>query len=253
MNILETFLYYFYAPNGRFEACGMFTLSHIVAVFISIALIVVALLFLRKIDEVKKLRLTRLIAIILTVLEAIKILHSFIYKDLHLDAWFPLSYCGLFIFAAWMYGFGNRIIKKSASDFISYGCIIAGVAFLIFPTTSLMSYPAWHFFSLYSLFYHSVMIVFGIIFLKDRQKLNKKDYFGYSSFVIIFAFIAIILNCIYGSNLMNLREPYNIPIAFLQNAYSILPTSYTLITLVGYLIIPFISENIAKLLKRQVR
>lgn len=235
------FGYYFYAPKGRFQACGMFTLGHIVAAAACFILVIGLLFAVRKnITEPAKSKLIRIIAIILTVLESVKILHSFIYGDLNLDAWFPLSYCGLFIFAAWMAGFGKSYIRRAGEVFIAYGCPVAGIAFLIFPTTSLMSFPIWHFFSLYSLFFHSVMIFMGVIFLKEEKPLNYSAFKSYSGFVIIFAIPAILLNVFFGSNLMNLREPYNIPIEFLQSLYSSFPPGYTGLVLAAYMLIPII-------------
>ena len=235
------FGYYFYAPQGRFQSCGMFTFAHIVAAVVCI-IIVISLLFAtrKNFTEQAKSKLIRSVAIILTVLESVKILHSFIYGNLNLDSWFPLSYCGLFIFAAWMAGFGKSYIRRAGEVFIAYGCPVAGIAFLIFPTTSLMSFPIWHFFSLYSLLFHSVMIFTGIIFLKEEKQLNCSAFKSYSGFVITFAIPAILLNVCFQSNLMNLREPYNIPIEFLQSLYRSFPLGYTGLVLAAYMLIPLI-------------
>lgn len=247
----KNFLYYFYAPTGRFEACGMFTASHLIAVAICVALIICFALYCIKTNKLQTNIFMRYVAIILTILELIKIAHSFIYKELHLDAWFPLSYCGLFIFAAWMSGFGRKNIKNAGEAYITYGCPIAGIAFLIFPTTSLMSFPVWHFFSLYSLFFHSVMIFSGIIMLYKEKRLNKESFLNYTYFVIGFSIPAIIINSIKGSNLMNLRMPYNIPIDFLQQLYDFTPAAYTVLVLICYTIIPFAVGGICGKIKRK--
>lgn len=247
---LNHFLYNFFAPYGKFNACGMFTLPHLIGTFICLVIIVISLILFFKLNLYNRLtRLSRIFAIILTVLETIKISHSFIYGDLHLDAWFPLSYCGLFIFALWMTGFGNIKLRRLGEAYITYGCPIAGICFLIFPTTSLMSFPIWHFFSLYSLFFHSVMVFIGVIFLLKSNRLNKDIYLSYTIFVLFFSAIAIALNITYNCNLMNLREPYNIPIEFLQNLYTSFPYGYTLLTLVAYLIIPFVVGGIFRKVK----
>ncbi len=237
------FGYYFFAPAGRFDPCGMFTIPHIVSSVLCIAVIFVLLYCNRnKLDAVRSDSFIKKTAMILTVLETIKITHSFVYGDLYLDAWFPLSYCGLFIFALWMSLSKNDFIKNAGNAFISYGCPIAGIAFLIFPTTSLMNYPIWHYFSLYSLLFHSYMIFMGISSILQEKRLTAKAYTGYMSFVFTFSFIAIILNSIFQCNLMNLREPYNIPIQFLQDSHTLSPLLYTMIVLFAYAIIPlFIS------------
>lgn len=245
------FGYYFYAPQGRFEPCGMFTTSHIIATLICFSLVAILLFaFKKRRNEFTKLKLIRFSAVLLTVLEIIKITHSFIYGDYYLDAWFPLSYCGIFIFALWMAGYGKNKIKRVGEAFIAFGCPFAGIAFLIFPTTSLMIFPVWHYFSLYSLFFHSLMMYVGFTLLFDEKRLDLKTYLSYAVFVIIFAVPAIILNSIFDSNLMNLREPFNVPIQFFQVLGEAYPFLYTLIVIAIFMAIPIIMAAITGKLKK---
>lgn len=233
------FGYYFYSPRGRFEPCGMFSLPHIISVIVCIVLIALVLVLTsKKIDRNKLKCCYKITFFLLVILETIKIIHSIIYGDYYLDAWFPLSYCGLFIFALGMAGYGNGRIEFAGETYITYGCPIAGVAFLMFPTTSLMDFPVWHFFSLYSLLFHSLMIYFGVLLLLKEKKLMLNKYLCYICFVVLFSLIAIGLNVQYNSNLMNLREPYNIPIEFLQNLYNNTAWGYTIVVLGAYCIIP---------------
>lgn len=245
------FMYHFFAPQGRYEACGMFTTPHLIAAFTAIALVFVLLMLYKKglfAPEIGKL--TRSLAIIVTILELIKISHSFLYGDLYLDAWFPLSYCGLFIFALWMASFGTNIIGKIGRIFIAYGCPFAGLAFLIFPTTSLMNFPVWHYFSIYSLLFHFLMIYLGVIYLFNEESFGPKTFCCYSLFVIFFAIPAISLNCAFDSNLMNLHEPYNIPIQLIQNLYSFSSVLYTIVVIFLYMLIPIIVAAVFKKFKK---
>jgi hypothetical protein len=234
--------YYFYAPQGRFGSCGMFTLEHIISAIICIFAVVCLLVFLykRNVGEGFNQKIVRISAISLTVLEILKISHSFIYGDYHLDAWFPLSYCGLFIYALWMAGFGKGKVKRCGEVFIAYGCAFAGLMFLIFPTTSLMLFPIWHYFSIYSLLFHSVMMFVGIRLLLTENKFNKSTYLYYFAYVLFFAIISIVMNSIFDCNLMNLREPYNIPIQILQDIYNAFNYAYTVIGLIIYMLVPLL-------------
>ncbi len=233
----------FFAPQKVFEPCGMFTTSHIIAVFVCVAIVVVAFSIIHiKKYTINKTKTIRWLAFLISILECIKITHSFYYGYSYLDSWFPLSYCGLFIYAMWMVGYGKGFIKRSGEIFIAYGCPVAGVLFLIFPTTSLMSFPVWHFLSLYSLFFHTLMIFVGISSLYSEPKINAKTYLQYILFITVFSVIAITLNSIYGSNLMNLRKPYNIPILFLQNLYSTSKIGFTAFTYFVFSIIPFVTN-----------
>jgi len=245
------FGYYFFAPRDRFAPCGMFTASHIVATIICIAVIIVCLLlYNNKFRYYPQFKLYRAFAIILTFFEAIKISHSFIYGDYYLDAWFPLSYCGLLIFALWIAGYGKGTIKRSAEHFIAYGCPIAGIAFLISPSTSLMMFPVWHYFSVYSMFYHSLMIFLGVQTLKFSQKLNLRNYIECNAFVLVFCFMAISINSIFDSNLMLLRMPFNIPVKFLTIVYNSHPFAYTVVALTSYMIIPVLTSFFANLIRK---
>ena len=247
-----SFGYYFYAPQGRFSPCGMFTAEHIISASICLITVISLLIFhYRRNIESSNLKLIRFSAVLLTILEVIKITHSFIYGDLHLDAWFPLSYCGLFIYSLWMAGFGKGRIKRCGEVFIAYGCAFAGLMFLIFPTTSLMLFPIWHYFSIYSLFFHSLMIFVGIRLLLNEPKLDKATYFFYFAFVLFFALISITMNIIFGCNLMNLREPYNIPIQLLQDIYSAFNPEYTVIGLIIYMLVPLIMAVLFGKIKRK--
>ena len=236
------FGYYFYAPQGRFEPCGMFTSEHIISSLLCILIVIGLLVLLNKINCRNDLnqKIVRITAVSLTVLEVIKITHSFIYSDLHLDAWFPLSYCGLFIYALWMVGFGKGKVKRCGEVFIAYGCAFAGLMFLIFPTTSLMLFPIWHYFSLYSLLFHSIMIFVGVRLLLKENKFDKSTYLNYYIYVLLFATVSIVMNSVFGCNLMNLREPYNIPIQILQDIYNAFSPAYTIIGLIIYMLVPFL-------------
>ena len=248
---LEYYLvYYFYAPYGRFKPCGMFSLQHIISALICLAAVVILYIYFKDIFLHKtKIKGIRITAMILSILELIKIVHSFIYGDFNLDAWFPLSYCGLFIFALWICGYAKGFINKCAYVYITYGCAFAGIAFLIFPTTSLMMYPIWHYFSLYSLLYHSVMIFWSIVFISEKKALNINSFVAYTIFITIFVIPALLINKLFESNLMNLKIPYNIPITFIQNIYCFSPQLYTLMVYCIFLAIPLFIEFISNIYK----
>ncbi len=247
-------LYYFYAPTGRFEPCGMFTPAHI----LSISLCIIAVIAILRIAHKKQINFVTkkyclIFAIVLTCLELIKITHSFIYNETHLDAWFPLSYCGLLIFALWIKALCNGKIEKAANAFISFGCPVAGLLFMIFPTTSLMSFPVWHYFSIYSLFYHSLMLLLGLNSLISEPKLSPKTYLCYLCFVFVFSIPAISMNSIYGSNLMNFREPYNIPIDILHQLHDFFEPAYIALVMIIYMLIPIVTEALKKLFKASIQ
>ena len=110
----------FFAPQGVFAPCGMFTAPHLVATAIAIIFSITAFLILKnRFNELRFRFLCRCFAIIVTALEITKIVHSFTNGYTNLDAWVPISYCSLFIYSLWMAGFGNGTLKDAGESFIT--------------------------------------------------------------------------------------------------------------------------------------
>ena len=86
-----------------------------------------------------------------------------------------------------MAGFFKGKIREIGMSFIVGGGILAGIAFLIFPTTSLMMHPIYHYLSIHSMLFHSLMVYLGIVcYLKKMFVFNKKGYLSYIVFCLIF-------------------------------------------------------------------
>ncbi len=239
---------FFFKPG---EPAGMFTKTHILALLITLLLIHIILKKAKNITWEKVLRLTKVLAIFITILEGIKITYALKGGNTNLDAWFPLSFCSLFIYSLWFSGFGKGKIQKLGLSFISIGALTGGFSFLIFPTTSLMSYPITHYLCLYSIFFHSCMVILSILYLKVSpypwsKNLKNNYYFLFT----VAATISIISNTITGSNLMILREPYNIPVNIIQVINEKIPILYTIIAILVYIFIPTI---VSKITEKKVR
>lgn len=230
----------FFSPSGEHPACGMFTPQHLITLGICLILIVIGVYCSRKLKEKQIFWIIRVVAILVTILEIIKIGYKFYYNQTYLDAWFPLAYCSLFIYSIWMVGFGKGRIRAIGLGFLVGGGIIAGLAFLIFPTTSLMMHPIHHFLSIHSMIFHSLMMYVGITcYLHKLFVFNKKGYISYCLFCLVFMFLALIVNKIYDCNMMFLKEPFNIPLPILQEIRNNNQGLYTLIIMVVYLTIPY--------------
>ena len=110
------FLKQFWSPRKAFEPCGMFTYGHFLLLLPCIAI------FIGLIKKAKKIKeenieqhinnITKFLAILLTILEGIKIFFNFYWGYTWIGAWFPISYCSIFIYALWMSGFGNERIRN---------------------------------------------------------------------------------------------------------------------------------------------
>ncbi len=240
----------FFSPRDVGDPCGMFTTAHIISLIICLVLIGLGIYLSRKVKDKNVFTIIKVISIMVTILEIIKIGYNFYYGYTYLDSWFPLAYCSLFIYATWMSGFGKGIICNIGNVFLVYGGIIAGLGFLIFPSTSLQIHPIFHYLSMYSMLFHSLMVYIGILLLvKNIVVINKNNYGIYILFCLFFMIISLIINKIYDCNMMFLKEPFNLPIDFLKNVQKKIPWLYSVIIMVVYFIGPPLGAYILSIFK----
>ena len=235
-----------FSRPGTYPACGMFNITHFVAMTICFIAVITCVILTRKITTKKMNKVIKITAIIITVLELIKMAFNIYYEGFYyLNNIIPLHYCSLFIYSLWMAGFGKTIIKNIGESFLAGGCIIAGGFFLIMPSSSLLIFPIFHYQCLYSLLFHSLMLYFGLMyFIKRFFELTIKNYIYYVIFVSIFCVLAFSINEITGiinnintTNLMFIREPWGLPLDFLVDIYNIHPYLYSLCIYIAYAVL----------------
>lgn len=229
----------FFAPLDAYQPAGMFTAAHLISLIICLVIMIYAWNRSKQLSWQSVIKLTRLIAIVVTILELLKIRYNFYYGYTWLDAWFPLSFCSLFIYATWFSGYGKGILKRVGDAYIVMGGVIGGFIFLLLPTTSLMRYPIWHFLCIYSLIFHLLMFYLGVLYISHRKiALNKTTYYYFCNYFLIAAIICITLNHFFGSNLMILRDPFNVPLLFVHQIKEKSQVAYTILATLAYLIGP---------------
>jgi hypothetical protein len=239
-----------------YPPCGMWSLGHIVALIVTLLLIGVAIYFSWKKSKEEIIRSTRVMAIVVTVLELIKIGYNFINGYTWLDAWFPLAYCSLLIYSLYMCGYGKGIIQKSGQVFLSGPAFIAGMAFLLFPSTSLADHPLFHYLSFYSMFFHALMVYYTIMFYKNKiveYKLENTKY--YILFMGMFSVVAITMDYTIGCNMMFYNNPYNFPFQFIIDIYNFSNILYTILIFIAYssmYLVVLLFDKVFKKIKREV-
>ena len=193
------------------QICGLYTPWHFVAIAIFFILAVVLLFFSRKLNEKQTKIILWVIAVLVLVMEIIKIAIR-IYRGDGYDSYIPLYFCSLFIYAIWLSLCKSKHLKTCGYCFMVFGGIPASVCFIFYPSTSLMIYPIWHLGSLHSLFYHFLMFYSGcLILLKNLYTPQLKDAIYYIIFVTFFSVIAIIVNHFLGTNMMFMGNPFGLP------------------------------------------
>lgn len=235
----------FFAPKEAYTPCGVYTTEHLVASLICFLVVALSVFSARRAKLDRIYFAIRILAPVLTLLEAIKIGHNFYWGYTNIDSWVPLSFCSLFIYASYLSGYGKGELREYGDSFMVIGGIVAGVVFVCMPTTSLTMYPLFHFQSLYSLLFHSLMIIFGILLFIGGVRPTKRRWRYYSIYFLGFALVALAINAGAGSNLMLLREPYKIPIELLQLLQERMPFLYTFLGIITHLAVPFSVMRVA--------
>lgn len=247
---LSMILEYLFAPRDseNFPPCGMFSIEHIIALLITALCIAIGLYLSRNMTQKQIKTATKAVAITVTSLEGVKIGYNLAYDYTQLDAWFPLAFCSIFIYATWMAGFGHGFVERLGISFLVCGCPAAGTAFLIFPTTSLQLHPIYHYLCIYSMLFHGLMVYFGLLYiLKGNYKPNKKMIGQYATVCAGFSAVALVLNAVFGCNMMFLREPFNFPIDLIYLIHQAGPVVYSLLIFAVYIALFFVSLFIYKL------
>lgn len=94
------------------------------------------------------------------------------------NTYLPLYYCSVLLYAGVLSSFGKGTLKMVGDVSLATGSIVCGIIFIIYPSTSLPMYPAFHFLSIHSFLIHGVMIYLGILINKTRYiELEKKEVY----------------------------------------------------------------------------
>ncbi|MCI8587083.1 MAG: YwaF family protein [Clostridia bacterium] len=229
----------FFAREGKYKACGLFGIEHLILFCMTILGIFLSLKYIKieKKEDIKKI--IRRATVVVWILEVIKIIYNFAMgnKD-NINTYLPLYYCSILLYAGMLSSWGKGKIQRMGDVFIATGGIIGGIVFLIFPTTSIAAFPIFHFISLQSFIFHGTMIYLGIIINKYNYiEIEKQDIIYYASFVMIICIIAYILNCIHGSNLMFISGDFpGNPITII---YKLSGRFFPLVMSLGQMTVPF--------------
>ncbi|MBQ8292813.1 MAG: YwaF family protein [Bacilli bacterium] len=204
----------FFAEAGKYPKAGLFSLGHLLLILVCLLILYILIRLMIKNKNQAPLKVIKIISILVLLMEVSKIIWG-ISVGRYAD-WFdylPLWFCSLFIPLSLMSAFTKGKLQHVALTFLFYGGIIGGIAYLVFPTTSIGRYPAFHFISFHSMIYHTLMIFTGIFALyNDLIKPHIKDLKWYFVITSVFCIISYILNGILDTNYMFLASYSNNPI-----------------------------------------
>jgi len=208
----------FFAKAGIYEPCGIFTAQHFILMGITFIAIIVALKY--TINKKYVEQIIKKCTIFVCICEIIKITFKIVnYGTSNINNYVPLYYCSLLMYAGLLSSFGKGKLKRVGDVFLATGGMIGGLTFIIFPTTSLPTYPMLHLLSIHSFIFHGIMVYLSLLInLTNYIQLEKKDIIYYSSFVGIICVLAYIVNNIFDSNLMFISKNFpGMPIEIIFN------------------------------------
>ena len=203
---------FFYDNFTESQVCGMFTVGHYISIVVFFLALTLLLLYSKNFSIEKNKKVRFIIAICICATEVIKITLRLIKRE-HVDAWIPVYYCSLFLFAVWFTFSKNEIVNKMGYAFITMGGVMASILFVFYPSTSLAIKPIWHPGSIHSFLYHLTMCYVGLMALITKEYTPKvKDGLWYFIFVFSACIIGYIINQIVPANCMFLSNAYKLPI-----------------------------------------
>lgn len=235
------------------EPCGIFTIGHFILMTITLIAVVIAIKLTANKKDIRKIirNCTIFVWIFELIIIAFKI-YATGTKDL--NQYVPLYYCSLLLYAGGLSSFGKGKLKHTGDVFLATGAMAGGLIFILFPLTSLPTYPMLHLVSIHSFIFHGIMLYLGILVNATQYvKLEKRDIIYYSSLVGIICIIAYIVNIIFGSNLMFISN--NFPGTFIEIIYNLTGKLFTPFMTLVQMYVPFyavywIIELIKKLIKK---
>lgn len=228
----------FFARPGEYERCGLFSAEHFILIAITIIGIIIALKYTVNKKDTKKI--IRNCTIFIWIFEIIKILFKIsVAGTKNVNNYIPLYYCSILLYAGLLSSFGKGRLKRIGDVFLSTGGIIGGIIFIIFPTTSLLTYPMIHLVSFHSFTFHGIMVYLGLLVnLSNYIKLKNKDILNYATLVGIICIIAYVVNQIFNSNLMFISRNFaTVPI--IDALYKSTGKLFTPIMIIAQCTLPF--------------
>lgn len=202
----------------EYKACGIFTKGHFILITITIIGIVIALKYSVNKSKKEVQHIIKWLTIIILIMEVLKIIYNIKQNSIYaVNTYLPLYYCSILLYAGLLSSFGKGILKKIGDVSLATGSVIGGVVFLIYPSTSLPIYPAFHILSIHSFLFHGAMIYLGILVNETKYIEPKKEDIKYfASLIGIMCIIALIVNYFFKSNLMFISNNFpNTPIEIL--------------------------------------
>ena len=241
----------FFAKIGKYAPCGIFTPGHLLLFLMCAFAVTMLLIFTHKKSKEQIRGIIKRLLILVWILEIFRIAYKLYCGDLRfLESYMPLFFCSIFLYSGLFSSFGKGKLKRAGDVVLATGSLVGGVVFLFYPATSLPDYPAFHFVSVHSFFYHGSMVYAGLLMLISGYiKLKKSDIWLYALSVFVMCMAAFLINAIFRCNLMFISRAF--PGAAGKAVFSVLGNFYSPLMVLIHMFAPFyVIYGICKLNKK---
>ncbi|MCH3961507.1 MAG: YwaF family protein [Solobacterium sp.] len=239
MEELRKILHMFFSRMGEYEAGGLFSIGHFLLLGLTVGGICLALNHTLQYSYQKIRALVKRLIVFLSALEIMKIYFNFhIGNGCELMSWVPLYFCTICIYAGWLSCFCHGTVQHLGDVFLATGSLIGGICFLLYPSSSIMLYPTFHFLTIHSFLYHGMMVFIGILMNRSGLvQLQAGDLKYYMFYVTAFCMLAWAINLRCHTNFMFISDTF--PGTLLDIPYRILGPLYTPVSIAVQAVIPF--------------
>ena len=156
----------FFCVPYAYPPAGLFGKGHFLLLIASLFLLAGALYLSRRLTEAGVRRVVRLVTLCLWVLELFKIVFVlFRVGSRNPNDFVPLYYCSLILYAGLFSSLGKGRWRHAGDCFVATAGLVGGAVFLLFPTSTLLQYPALHVLSIHSFLLHTLMVYLGVLLL----------------------------------------------------------------------------------------
>ena len=214
---------------------------------ISIVLLVVLLILLRKSSKEKVLKIIRAVSIFMIIFYIGKTTWESIY-DIQKFGEFnynllPFDTCSIIMYAGILSGFGKGKIKDMATCWLATGCIVGGIANMLF-LNAFKFYPFFSFGAFYSMIWHFLMVFIGLLIIVTNYVDMKYDMVlkGYKLHLLI-SLIVILMDFIFDFDFMLYKNLGGVPI-FQNVAEKLTSMNLQILNPIMMLILYFVFFNI---------
>lgn len=197
-------------------------IEHISAILIVTIVIFFCLRILKKLSKEKQTRIIKICAILVPFVEISHNVWLYFANNSSIIELLSLHLCGLQMYFIPLAVFTNFIVFK---DFIFATSILGGIFGILFPSGVTGSYPFWHFQTIQTLIYHSLLIFIplAILVTTDYRPTLKRFYKVLLLFFIV-VIICVYIDLVYGQNYLFLvTAPEMALLTNIQTKYGTFP------------------------------